>query len=549
MAIEVKFYSYQGKPNVAVKSLGNVVATKNLNFVTDSKPELTFDIECSDKVEANYCTWVVNNKTQYWFIDSREAYENIYIYHLSFDVLATLYDDYMDEPFLIERCTNLLGAPIHDSKWLVPSSYSGGKHTTGSLNDVFSNTIKQPMSNFLNCLWAAPRKFDEVAFISSIGEVCPQNAGAYSIYAVNIETSAQIAGYLLSNDFNSNVCKIFEGDPSQALISITMLPFSVSNSNVTCSLSSGLVTMIFGNATVRTPDASATIGGRVLYSNIEIDCGYLSVPTYFNDFRDYPPFTKVSVFLPFVGMYEIDHRPYLTGTNRMYIKYFIDVASCTCVVGLYNSNHTLVDSINGTIGIRVPVTSSQSFQVFRNNINTMINLGSSLYSGLAGLSNYSQTTKSDTSQMQEESVLYKKTSPNPKKEVHKFKDNNINETTFTSYEGYGRIAAARGLASAATGMEMGIPYNVKNISGSNSLGRLGDTPYLYIQKVDNFLDSKQSEIVGRLCMQEKAISSPDVKGFVKLADQQIPMYGMRLEVYKALYDILTTGFYKTNTWS
>lgn len=552
----VYFFSYDGKPNVANKGIDitHPKYTRDLNFVTKSKPELTFDIECKDLLDANYCAYVGSDGFVYWFIDSIEAFENIYTYHLSLDVLSTYFHLYNTFPVLIERCSSLKQYVVNDSKWLVGTKHTTSKSTNGNIHSVLHNTIPTPFSSFLNCVWSAPRAFNDTAFIKTNGEIVSQNAGMFTSYATSIGVSAEIAGYLLADGFTNNICKLVEGDPSQAVISFCMFPFSLLSSHADCDITDTLVDVYFGNVHMKDPQDQGYLQSRVIYSNVTIDLGYLEFPSYmFSDFRINPPYTKVRIFLPFIGLYEIDQRNYILGDEysdrRINIKYHIDLQSCNCVVVLSNSANVIIDTINGNIGVRVPITGNQSFEVFRNNMNAIVNLASSIYSGFAGNTNYSETNASTTTTTQQDNVLYKKTSPNPKKETHKTVTENKDETSYTSYAGYGRIAAAHGLAQTAQSLEFSVPFSVQSVSGTNNMGRLGSSPFLLIDMVDTIADSSQNTIYGKLCLTEISLDNNDVKGFVKLCQQQLPMNGLRLDVYTALYDILTTGFYKTNTWS
>lgn len=59
-----------------------------------------------------------------------------------------------------------------------------------------------------------------------------------------------------------------------------------------------------------------------------IECGYVTVPKYFNDVRDYTE-TRVSIYLPFIGIEELDARDVIGYALRL--RYKIDILTGTCV--------------------------------------------------------------------------------------------------------------------------------------------------------------------------------------------------------------------------
>ena len=90
-----------------------------------------------------------------------------------------------------------------------------------------------------------------------------------------------------------------------------------------------------------------------------IDLGSFTIePTFPNieDARNYSPFCRVSIFLPYCGMFELDYNKYVNKTIR--VRYYIDVNTGGCLVCLFDSatGGRLLDYMNGQIGSQIPIT-------------------------------------------------------------------------------------------------------------------------------------------------------------------------------------------------
>lgn len=79
----------------------------------------------------------------------------------------------------------------------------------------------------------------------------------------------------------------------------------------------------------------------------------ITVPYYFNDFRDYAPYTVISLYVPFCGTVDLDPALFIghTVTVRLLIDYL--TGNCT---GVIMRDNTAIDTISGSIGVSIPLT-------------------------------------------------------------------------------------------------------------------------------------------------------------------------------------------------
>lgn len=87
----------------------------------------------------------------------------------------------------------------------------------------------------------------------------------------------------------------------------------------------------------------------------------LGVPKHYNNFLDYSPYTSVTLYLPFVGVVEVD-------TNRVVgksvlVKCSVDFVHGSLVYYLYDYKHCLLGQYAGTCSIDSPITGNNAAQV------------------------------------------------------------------------------------------------------------------------------------------------------------------------------------------
>jgi hypothetical protein len=109
---------------------------------------------------------------------------------------------------------------------------------------------------------------------------------------------------------------------------------------------------------------------------VDVDCGSITVEPYYNNFLDYSPFTKLILWLPYIGYQTIDADDVMN--NTLSVKYRCDILSGACVV--YVSTGTVSGSgagverviaqFSGNCSVQVP-TAAQSYD---NMVNTAINI-------------------------------------------------------------------------------------------------------------------------------------------------------------------------------
>lgn len=95
---------------------------------------------------------------------------------------------------------------------------------------------------------------------------------------------------------------------------------------------------------------------------VTVDCGTVAVNEYLQNATDYPPYTQLSVYLPFIGMVELDTTDFMNGS--MSIEYGIDVYTGTCLATIKATRSgdmpsaTALYTYSGNASQQLPLTSA-----------------------------------------------------------------------------------------------------------------------------------------------------------------------------------------------
>ena len=84
--------------------------------------------------------------------------------------------------------------------------------------------------------------------------------------------------------------------------------------------------------------------------NLDIDCGSIRIDETFNSVLDYSPFSRLTIFLPFIGFQELDVS--MVMNNTLHVIYTVDVLSGRCLAKLFvtiGENESCIAEYGGTI--------------------------------------------------------------------------------------------------------------------------------------------------------------------------------------------------------
>lgn len=82
------------------------------------------------------------------------------------------------------------------------------------------------------------------------------------------------------------------------------------------------------------------------------DCGVLPITRYYGSYLDYDPYTKISLYLPYIG--EIDIDPDQVMQTNLGVKYYVNVVSGD-IVAMITANDVLIYTVAGNCMRQLPI--------------------------------------------------------------------------------------------------------------------------------------------------------------------------------------------------
>lgn len=179
------------------------------------------------------------------------------------------------------------------------------------------------------------------------GPVSPIPAGSASaLWSVYNPTQAQLnsfGAWLWSTNFVDQLKKLFN-DPMQSIIGVSKVfaPPPVS-----------------GNGTIVVGYLDSNVPSNIVGSQYStVDCGSVSCFEYFGNVFDYDPYTKVSIYLPFIGIRQLNTAEVMRSVIS--VRYHVDVLSGACLAEVEvtrDGNSAALYQFAGNAAVQYPVSS------------------------------------------------------------------------------------------------------------------------------------------------------------------------------------------------
>lgn len=189
--------------------------------------------------------------------------------------------------------------------------------------------------------------YDDMSDVISVPSVPSFNLGITSLINVWVPSTTDInnlANYLWSNfdltDPTKTLSKMFT-DPLSYILSLHMLPFTVSSSTPITVTLAGLAT------TESMPPATEQFH--------DIDCGSVTINEYWGNYLDYT-YTKIVLCLPFCGQVDLDPDEVMGQTIK--VKYRVDVITGAFVCFVYIDGDKVLGQYAGNCAAQIPISAA-----------------------------------------------------------------------------------------------------------------------------------------------------------------------------------------------
>lgn len=183
-------------------------------------------------------------------------------------------------------------------------------------------------------------------------------------YRLSRANVSALHGYLWSNDFITNLPKLFS-DPFSAIVGIQAIPYisPVEESNI-----------IIG-----TLDTNIVANKVTLYY-VTVDLGSIDVAEYWQNFLDYQPYTRLKLFLPYIGIVDLPTDLFMN--NSVAVKYRIDIVSGACVA-IVSNRENIICTFTGNCSTKIPLSNNDHSNAIGNTLVGIAGLAGSVATGNA----------------------------------------------------------------------------------------------------------------------------------------------------------------------
>lgn len=190
-----------------------------------------------------------------------------------------------------------------------------------------------------------------------------KTSSLWSIYNPTLEQVNQFGSWLWSSNFVEQLKKLFS-DPMQAIIGLHKVYSPVQTS---------------GQGTIKCGYLDSGVPSKLVSEQyVTVDCGSVDLQEYFGNVFDYPPYTDISIYLPFIGIRQLDPSDVMRSTIS--VKYHIDVLTGACLAEV----NVQRDAVGGTLytfsgdaAVRYPVSSGSYMGI----VSGLIGVATSAVSG------------------------------------------------------------------------------------------------------------------------------------------------------------------------
>lgn len=168
--------------------------------------------------------------------------------------------------------------------------------------------------------------------------------GMVDLYVPSVTDLQALSAYLWAGAFDINNFRKIVADPMDTIIGLSILPVTDTEIGVTSS------TLAVGNI------STGISMPRANRQYVVIDCGSVNILPKWGAYLDFAPYTKLQLFLPYIGYVDISPDDVMNGTIG--VRYTVDILSGTVLAQVKCKDHVLYE-LSGAASCSCPITAGQ----------------------------------------------------------------------------------------------------------------------------------------------------------------------------------------------
>lgn len=193
-------------------------------------------------------------------------------------------------------------------------------------------------------------------------------SGMVTIFTPDLSQIQNLATKLIDPNFFQALGNTF-ASLDEVILGLHIVPLTVPYTGPTTALSINLLGIAYRVA-AELYKASAQI--------LDVDCGTLIVSEFWGNCLDYNPYTKITIFLPFIGYIDIDADDVMGKTVG--VKYKVDIATGACIAFI-TADGSVMYQYAGNCALTIPVSSNDQSSAIQN----IVSIATAAVTGGAGI--------------------------------------------------------------------------------------------------------------------------------------------------------------------
>lgn len=299
-----------------------------------------FDIEMEEFPNFNYLYIYLFNR--YYYVDDIELVRTkLYRIYCHCDVLMSFKNDIKKQFVYVTRQENKINTEIPDTKLPVKSKPIYSIENMGSGLTAVTPNISFPLDTSMRTHYYALTVVSASPFYETAEQYQDKIPTVYNKTSVTLILTGRdlesVIKTIMGTDNIITDLKRLWNDSSDAFISLKQFPWDLIN---TVKIPTSIAQKwLIGSKLI---DFGISVHGVTYNSDIiwnEIYCGQYTFTRKYNDWRDFKPFTKITLFIPYVGWVELNNEEIYSTVYQsapIYFRYLIDVVSGDCIFQIYN---------------------------------------------------------------------------------------------------------------------------------------------------------------------------------------------------------------------
>lgn len=193
-------------------------------------------------------------------------------------------------------------------------------------------------------------------------------SGFVNAYLLTQQNALDFHSYLYTGSFTQNVAKLMS-DPIDYIIGFMLAPYTPDTS--------ASANIIIGGTD---SEVNAT---RISSGYKTVDCGSVTLNEFWGKFYDYNPYTKLQIYLPFIGVRPLDIDETMAGNVNLTYRIDVLTGDCVATVSVDNARGTkgAIYNFNGNCHAHIPVCGKNSLATGLNAAGNFVGMAAGIATG------------------------------------------------------------------------------------------------------------------------------------------------------------------------